>query len=97
MNKLQITSPVFPHKDRRPSSSDKPCRFFKKEGLAVLIHAPRMCLRCFPLDGAKFLHPGFVAKGMRMTISGSTRETVYNNAGAGAPQTLLKAKSHSVG
>lgn len=46
----------------------------------MLIHAPRMCLRCFPLDGGDLQNS---LKGKRMTISGSTRAPVYKNAGAG--------------
>ena len=45
-----------------------------------MIHAPRMCLRCFPLDGGDLQNS---LKGKRMAISGSTRATVYNKAGAG--------------
>ena len=46
----------------------------------MLIISPRMCLRCFPLDGVDLQNS---LKGKRMMISGSTRATVYNQAGAG--------------
>jgi len=46
----------------------------------VLILAPRMCLRCFPLDGGDLQNS---LKGKRMMISGSTGATVYNKAGEG--------------
>ena len=46
----------------------------------MLVHAPRMCLRCFPLDGEDLQNS---LRGKRMTISGSTRATRHNNSGAG--------------
>ena len=53
---------------------------FEKEDLATLFHAPRMCLRCFPLDGGDLQKS---LKGKRMAGSESTRATVYNKPGVG--------------
>ncbi len=43
------------------------------------MHAPRMCLRCFPAEG----DISFSVKGKGMAVSGSTRATVYNKPGVG--------------
>jgi hypothetical protein len=45
-----------------------------------LFHAPRMCLRCFPLDGGDLQKS---LKGKRMAGMEPTRATVYNKPGAG--------------
>jgi hypothetical protein len=47
--------------------------------VAPQVVAPRMCLRCFPAGG----DIPFSEKGKGMAVSGSTRATVYNKAGAG--------------
>ena len=52
----------------------------EEEGLATLFHAPRMCLRCFPLDGGDLQNS---LKGKRMAGTESTRATVYNKPGVG--------------